>query len=94
MSAEIPKSARRGGGVVKRAGQGANPLPPSLWISAKKKTCKNQHKKFTVNYWYTTYLNYTIQSWLLQCNVTRMASVIIDKPISTPGTNVYLLSGK
>lgn len=35
ISLDTPKSERRGGGVVRRDGQGANPLPPSLSISAK-----------------------------------------------------------
>jgi len=33
VSAVTYKSARRGGGVVNRAGQGASPVPPSLCIS-------------------------------------------------------------
>ena len=33
VSVENPKSDRRGGGLVSRAGQGAKPLPFALWIS-------------------------------------------------------------
>jgi hypothetical protein len=33
VSAVTYKSARRGGGVVNRAGHGASPLPPSLCTS-------------------------------------------------------------